>query len=270
MPHRTPPQPRAPSALPPPRAAVTLPAAGIVVGAEAPDVAVPPRDEAQPVRRLGADPVDGAAWADGRAACGMTPVALESTGVEGSPRCARVETRGCEGLWGDPPQGPTITGRPTRAVPDGQWRAAPRGAVAPAVARAERSHPQSGACARPSAAPRWPGAAPRWPGAAPGRGSRGVTAPPWRGWTRPRRGRSAASSGGTGGGGRPCRMSPPGVGAVRPTGSPAARGERAARRRVPTAWRPRGAWRRRACSAARGPWGRAAAGCTPAAAHRRR
>ena len=49
---------RSQSALPPQLAAVNLHAAGIDVGAEAHDVAVPPRDEPHPVRCFGAYPVD--------------------------------------------------------------------------------------------------------------------------------------------------------------------------------------------------------------------
>jgi hypothetical protein len=58
MARRKPQHPRSQSALPPQRAAVNLHAAGIDVGAEAHDVAVPPSDEAQPVRRFGAYTVD--------------------------------------------------------------------------------------------------------------------------------------------------------------------------------------------------------------------
>jgi hypothetical protein len=54
MAHRKPPQPRSTSALPPQLAAVNLHAAGIDVGAAAHDVAVPPSDDPQPVRRFGA------------------------------------------------------------------------------------------------------------------------------------------------------------------------------------------------------------------------
>ncbi len=54
MAHRQPPQPRSQSALPPQLAAVNLHAAGSAVGAEAHDVAVPPRDDPQPVRCVGA------------------------------------------------------------------------------------------------------------------------------------------------------------------------------------------------------------------------
>jgi hypothetical protein len=49
------PHPRSQAALPPQRAAVTLHAVGIDVGAEAHDVAVPPRAE-PPGRGVGADP----------------------------------------------------------------------------------------------------------------------------------------------------------------------------------------------------------------------
>jgi hypothetical protein len=49
---------RSQSALPPQRAAVNLHAAGIDVGAEAHDVAVPPSDDPQPVRCVGAYTVD--------------------------------------------------------------------------------------------------------------------------------------------------------------------------------------------------------------------
>jgi hypothetical protein len=58
MAHRKKPQPRTQSALPPQVAAVNLHAAGIDVGAEAHDVAVPPSDAPQPVRRFGAYTVD--------------------------------------------------------------------------------------------------------------------------------------------------------------------------------------------------------------------
>jgi hypothetical protein len=51
-------QRRSQPALPPQLAAVNLRAAGIDVGAEAHDVAVPPSDDPQPVRRFGAYTVD--------------------------------------------------------------------------------------------------------------------------------------------------------------------------------------------------------------------
>jgi hypothetical protein len=78
-PRQKPPR-RSQPALPPPLAAVNRHAAGIDVGAEAHDVAVPPSDDPQPVRRCGASTVDLAALADWFAACGVTTGALASTG----------------------------------------------------------------------------------------------------------------------------------------------------------------------------------------------
>ena len=72
-------------ALPPPWAAVNLHAAGIDIGAESHDVAVPPSDDFYPVRCFGACTADLEALADWLAPCGMTTVALESTGVSWIP-----------------------------------------------------------------------------------------------------------------------------------------------------------------------------------------
>jgi transposase len=119
---RTPQQPRAQSALPPPRAAVNLQAAGLGVGAEAHDVAVPPGDDAQPVRRFGASTVACESSADGLAACGITTVAGESTGVSWLPLGELLEARGVEGRRVAPQPGHKIKGRPTSALPDGQGR----------------------------------------------------------------------------------------------------------------------------------------------------
>jgi transposase len=60
--------------------------------------------------------------ADGLAACGITTVALESTGLDGLPRFERLETRGFEVRLVDPPQVQKITGRPKSDVHDCQWR----------------------------------------------------------------------------------------------------------------------------------------------------
>lgn len=122
MAHRQKLHPRAQPALPPQWAAVNLHAAGIDVGAEAHDVALPLSDDPQPVRRCGAYTVDFESLADGLAACGITTVALESTGVSWIPLCELLETRGVEVLLVDPPQVQTIQGRPTSDVHDGQWR----------------------------------------------------------------------------------------------------------------------------------------------------
>ena len=110
-----------PPALPPQLAAVTLHAAGIDLGAEAHFVAVPPRDEPQPVRSFGASTADLEALADWLATCGITTVALASTGVYGLPLFALLETRGFEVLRVDPHQVQQIRGRPKSDVPDCQW-----------------------------------------------------------------------------------------------------------------------------------------------------
>jgi transposase len=55
------------------------------------------------------------------AACGVTTVALESTGVYGIPLVELLERRGCEGLLVDPQQVQQIKGRPKSDVHDCQW-----------------------------------------------------------------------------------------------------------------------------------------------------
>ena len=60
--------------------------------------------------------------ADWLAACGITTVALESTGVYGIPLFELLETRGFEGLLVDPQQVQQSKGRPKSDVHDGQWR----------------------------------------------------------------------------------------------------------------------------------------------------
>ena len=121
MARRQQPQPRSKSALPPQLAAVNLHAAGIDIGAEAHYVAVPPSDDPQPVRRFGAYTVALEALADWLAACGITTVALESTGVYWIPLFELLETRGFEVLLVDPHQVQKIKGRPKSDVHDCQW-----------------------------------------------------------------------------------------------------------------------------------------------------
>jgi transposase len=121
MAHRRKLHPRSQPALPPQLAAVNLHAAGIDVGAEAHYVAVPPSDDPQPVRRFGAYTVDLESLADWLAACGITTVALESTGVYGIPLFELLETRGFEVLLVDPQQVQKIKGRPKSDVHDCQW-----------------------------------------------------------------------------------------------------------------------------------------------------
>jgi transposase len=61
-------------------------------------VAAPPIDDPQPVRGFGAYTADLEASADWLTTCGITLIALEATGVHGTPRFAWLETRGFEGL----------------------------------------------------------------------------------------------------------------------------------------------------------------------------
>ena len=113
---------RSTTTLPPPRAAVTLPAAGIDIGAAAHGVAVPPSDAPQPGRRCGACTADLEALADWLATWRRTTIALASTGGSWIPLCARLATRGFAVLGVAPPQGPQSTGRPTSARHDCPWR----------------------------------------------------------------------------------------------------------------------------------------------------
>src|SRR5437763_668003 len=99
----------------------TLRAAGMDSGAEAHCVAVPPSDDPQPGRSFGAYRADVEAWADWLAPCGITTVALASTGVYGIPLFELLETRGCAVLLVDPQPGQQIRGRPQSDVDDGQW-----------------------------------------------------------------------------------------------------------------------------------------------------
>lgn len=112
--------PRSQSSLPPQWAAVNLHAAGIDVGAEVHYVAVPPSDDPQPVRRFGASTADRDALATWLTACGITTVALESTGVYWIPRFALFEARHCEVFLVDPHQVQKLKGRPKSDVLDCQ------------------------------------------------------------------------------------------------------------------------------------------------------
>jgi transposase len=121
MAHRKKPHARSQPALPPQLAAVNLHAAGIDIGAEVHYVAVPPSDDPQPVRCFGAYTVDLESLADWLAACGITTVALESTGVYWIPLFELLECRGFEVLLVDPQQVQKIKGRPKSDVHDCQW-----------------------------------------------------------------------------------------------------------------------------------------------------
>ncbi|MGH8057565.1 MAG: IS110 family transposase, partial [Candidatus Entotheonellia bacterium] len=113
--------PRPNPSLPPQLATANLHAAGIDVGAETHYVAVPPSDDPQPVRCFGACTADLEALADWLAACGITTVALESTGVYWIPLFELLETRGFEVLLVDPHQVRKLKGRPKSDVHDCQW-----------------------------------------------------------------------------------------------------------------------------------------------------
>jgi transposase len=73
------------------------------------------------VRRFGAYTIDLEALADWLAMCGLTTVALESTGVYWILLFELLETRGFEVLLVDPPQVQKIKGRPKSDVHDCQW-----------------------------------------------------------------------------------------------------------------------------------------------------
>jgi len=111
----------APSAsLPPQLDTVHLHAAGIDVGAEEHWAAVPACDDPQPVRRFGAHTADLDALADWLWTCGITPVALESTGVYWIPLFELLEARGFQVFLVDPSKLPR-NGRPKTDVHDCQW-----------------------------------------------------------------------------------------------------------------------------------------------------
>lgn len=112
---------RSKTALPPQLAAVNLHAAGIDIGAEGHWVAVPPSDDPLPVRGFGACTADLEAIADWLATCGITTIALESTGVYWIPLFELLETRGFEVLLVDPQQVQKIKGRPKSDRHDCQW-----------------------------------------------------------------------------------------------------------------------------------------------------
>ncbi len=121
MAQRKPKSSRSKPTLPPQLAAVNLHAAGIDIGAEAHWVAVPPSDDLQPVRCFGACTADLEALADWLATCGITTIALESTGVYWIPLFELLETRGFAVLLVDPQQVQKIKGRPKSDRHDCQW-----------------------------------------------------------------------------------------------------------------------------------------------------
>lgn len=96
-------------------------AAAIDVGSAEHWVAVPPDADPQPVRSFGAYTADLIALADWLKACGITSVALESTGVSWVPLFELLETRGFNVRVIDPRQASRLKGRPKSDVQDCQW-----------------------------------------------------------------------------------------------------------------------------------------------------
>src|SRR5438094_2238643 len=96
-------------------------AAGIDIGEAEHWVAVPPGRDPQPVRRFGTFTADLDALADWLIECGVTTVAMESTGVYWIPLFELLETRGLEVLLIDPRQAKRAPGRPKTDRLDCQW-----------------------------------------------------------------------------------------------------------------------------------------------------
>jgi transposase len=96
-------------------------AAGIDVGAAEHWVAVPPDAAADPVRSFGTCTADLQALADWLLACGVTSVALESTGVYWIPLFEVLEARGLQVRLVDARQTRALPGRPKDDVRDCQW-----------------------------------------------------------------------------------------------------------------------------------------------------
>jgi len=97
-------------------------AAGIDIGEAAHWVAVPPGRDPQPVRRCGTCTVELEALAAWLLDCGITTVAMASTGVSWMPLCERLEARGVQGFRIDPRQANRVPGRPQTARLDCPWR----------------------------------------------------------------------------------------------------------------------------------------------------
>lgn len=96
-------------------------AAGIDVGSAEHWVAVPPGSDPEPVRRFGACTADLEALADWLARCGVTSVAMESTGVYWVPLFELLETRGFHVRLVDARQTRAVPGRPKSDRRDCQW-----------------------------------------------------------------------------------------------------------------------------------------------------
>src|SRR5712692_7927571 len=126
--------------LPAQLAAVNLHAAGIDIGAQAHWVAVPPDSDAQPVRGFGACTADLEAMANWLQQCGVTTVAMESTGVYWIALFELLEARGFAVVLTDAREVQRAPGRPKSDVQDCQWlpRLHTYGLVAAALRPAEQ------------------------------------------------------------------------------------------------------------------------------------
>lgn len=96
-------------------------AAGIDIGEAEHWVAVSPDRDPQPVRRFGTFSADLHALADWLIACGITTVAMESTGIYWIALFELLESRGLEVVLIDPRQAKRAPGRPKSDVLDCQW-----------------------------------------------------------------------------------------------------------------------------------------------------
>ena len=112
-------------------------AAGIDIGEAEHWVAVPPGRDPQPVRRFGTFTADLDALADWLIDCGVTTVAMESTGVYWIPLFELLEARGLQVLLIDPRQAKRAPGRPKTDRLDCQV------AATPARLRAARRRPSA-------------------------------------------------------------------------------------------------------------------------------
>src|SRR6266568_5318086 len=96
-------------------------AAGIDIGEAEHWVAVPSGCDPQPVRRFGTFTVDLDALADWLIDCGITSVAMASTGIYWIPLFELLEARGVQVLLIDPRQAKRAPGRPQTDRLDCQW-----------------------------------------------------------------------------------------------------------------------------------------------------
>jgi transposase len=98
-----------------------LHAAGIDVGAEEHWVCVPAERDAQPIQKFSAFPCDLHRLADWLKACGITTVAMESTGVYWIPLFQMLAARGFEVAFVNARHVKNVPGRPKTDRFDGRW-----------------------------------------------------------------------------------------------------------------------------------------------------